>query len=308
MLLRHVLGGSQKKRACARETGVSRLEIGQTGRRALPAIGMGALAWPSFDSATWPRLAEAGIQLAAVAVGYVALRWFLLRALGMVLKRGISRVAAARPGYAARMLTLQAVCRSVISYSLGFIAVVMALQALGINVAALLAGASIVGLAVGFGAQRLVRDVITGIFILAEDQFSVGDYVTIGAHSGEVTEMGMRITRLRDDEGREIVLANGDISTVVNHSRAELSVAIDVAVPPATAPEAVAAALAAIAPAVPAEIFARPPQLEGIVTMDAARIVLRIKAATHPGQRQRAPMALRALVREAFREANLPLA
>lgn len=282
------------------------MEVGRTGGRTLPAIGIATIAWPSFDSGTWARWAEAGLQLAAVLGGYVVLRWFLLRALGMVVKRAIGRVAEARPGYAARMVTLQAVFRSVISYSLGFIALVMALQALGINVAALLAGASIVGLAVGFGAQRLVRDVITGIFILAEDQFSVGDYVTIGAHSGEVTEMGMRITRLRDDDGREIILANGDISTVVNHSRTELSVAIDVAVPPATAPESVAAALAAVA--VPGEIFAQPPRLEGIVAMDAARIVLRIKAAARPGQRQRAPMALRALVREAFRQADLPLA
>jgi small conductance mechanosensitive channel len=88
----------------------------------------------------------------------------------------------------------------------------------------------VAGLAVGFGAQKLVKDVITGFFLLLEDQYAVGDYVTIGTVTGTVEELGMRITRLRDDDGRLYILSNGDIGQVCNMSRGPLAGVLEVAI------------------------------------------------------------------------------
>ncbi|MCB9772208.1 MAG: mechanosensitive ion channel family protein [Candidatus Omnitrophica bacterium] len=106
----------------------------------------------------------------------------------------------------------------------------MALENIGFNVAPLLAGAGIVGLAFGFGGQYLIRDLINGIFILLEGHYGVNDIVKIGEYAGVVESINLRITVLRDAEGRVIIVPNGEIKTVVNltkdFSRAVLSIGI----------------------------------------------------------------------------------
>jgi len=94
----------------------------------------------------------------------------------------------------------------------------MILQAAGVNIVPLITTASVAGLAVGIGAQKLVRDWISGIFILIEDQYGVGDKVTVNAVTGLVEELGMRTTRIRDENGNLYIISNGDISQVCNHS------------------------------------------------------------------------------------------
>ena len=93
------------------------------------------------------------------------------------------------------------------------------LSELGINIAPLLAGAGVVGLAVGFGAQTLVRDIITGLFILIEDTISVGDYVTMGGHDGTVEALSIRSIRLRDPSGTVHTIPFSDVTTVINFTR-----------------------------------------------------------------------------------------
>ncbi|MDD5217058.1 MAG: mechanosensitive ion channel family protein [Candidatus Omnitrophica bacterium] len=95
----------------------------------------------------------------------------------------------------------------------------MLLQNFGIDVAPLLAGAGIVGLAFGFGGQYLIRDIINGVFILFEGQYRVNDVVQIGEHGGLVEAVNLRITKLRDLEGRVIYIPNGEIKTVVNFTK-----------------------------------------------------------------------------------------
>ena len=106
----------------------------------------------------------------------------------------------------------------------------MILEDFGVNVAPLLAGAGIVGLAFGFGGQYLIRDIINGIFILLEGQYGVNDVVKIGEYAGVVEIINLRITVLRDGEGRVIIIPNGEIKTVVNlskdYSRAVLTIGV----------------------------------------------------------------------------------
>jgi small conductance mechanosensitive channel len=105
---------------------------------------------------------------------------------------------------------------SIVTIGLG---IYMLLANFGIDVAPLLAGAGIVGLAFGFGGQYLIRDVINGVFILLEGQYRVNDVVKIGEHSGLVESINLRITQLRDQEGRVIYIPNGEIKTVVNFTK-----------------------------------------------------------------------------------------
>lgn len=139
--------------------------------------------------------------------------------------------AAQRAGDGQRRLTtLQGLLVSTMSYAVYSLACLLALFTIGISwkaLSPLLAAASVIGLAIGFGAQRLVRDVITGLFILGEGQFDVGDWVTIGGVSGRIEEMGLRVTRMRDEQGRAYVIANGDITQVFNASRGLVKLPIE---------------------------------------------------------------------------------
>ncbi len=100
-----------------------------------------------------------------------------------------------------REATLLKLLQNVLTYFIYSMAILMILSTLTINVSAVLAGAGIVGLAVGFGAQSLVKDVITGFFIIFEDQFSVGDVIRVGQFEGTVEEIGLRTTKIKSWTG-----------------------------------------------------------------------------------------------------------
>ncbi|MDG4656495.1 mechanosensitive ion channel [Ectobacillus antri] len=117
-----------------------------------------------------------------------------------------------------REATLTKLCQNIAVYIIYFIAALTALEAMGIDIKALLAGVSIVGLAVGFGAQNLVKDIVTGFFIIFEDQFSVGDLVKINDTAGTVEEVGLRITKLKAPDGEVFFFANSAITKVANYT------------------------------------------------------------------------------------------
>jgi len=119
----------------------------------------------------------------------------------------------------ARVRTLLPLLRNAFRVLLFVMVALIVLSELGINIAPLLAGAGVVGLAIGFGAQTLVKDVITGIFILAEDTVAVGDVVDLGGHSGVVEAMTLRSIRLRDYTGAVHTIPFSAVSTVMNMTR-----------------------------------------------------------------------------------------
>jgi small conductance mechanosensitive channel len=218
---------------------------------------------------------------------------------------GVARRAVARAVHAAtvragreqrRLVTLQGILGSALSYAIYFVAM-------------LLGAASIVGLAIGFGAQKLVRDVITGLFILGEGQFDVGERVVVNGVSGEVLEIGLRVTRLRDDEGRLYVIANGDISTVLNASRGAVLLAVEVVV---ARDGAVDAAIEAIRVA-SAEVLAAHGSPDGVAEvrvtgMDAGKVTLRATGRVPVGQLPQAQDALRRRLLAALDTAGVGLA
>jgi small conductance mechanosensitive channel len=118
-----------------------------------------------------------------------------------------------------RASTLAGILTSLVTVSVAFVAILMLLQELSINVVPIMTGAGIAGLAVGFGAQNLVRDVISGFFIILEDQVRVGDLARINGVAGSVEEINLRTIVLRDGDGAVQVFPNGTITALANMSK-----------------------------------------------------------------------------------------
>ncbi|MEC4892251.1 MAG: mechanosensitive ion channel family protein [Oscillatoria sp. PMC 1051.18] len=120
---------------------------------------------------------------------------------------------------ALRLVTFSRVLQGLIVYILGAIGIILALDHLDIPIAPLLAGAGIIGFAISFGSQNLIRDIINGSLILLEDQYAIGDFIDVGSASGLVEEMNLRITQLRGLNGRLSTIPNSNITTVHNVSK-----------------------------------------------------------------------------------------
>ncbi|WLR55149.1 mechanosensitive ion channel family protein [Mesobacillus subterraneus] len=168
-----------------------------------------------MDENLWFTIGESVLKIIAILiitglfirVGKIAIRNFF-----KVRTRSPLRITERREA------TLMKLLENVLTYVVYFIAIMSILAAMAIDVKAMLAGAGIVGLAVGFGAQSLVKDIITGFFIIFEDQFSVGDYVRIGQFEGTVEEIGLRTTKIKSFTGEINILPNGSIVEVTNFS------------------------------------------------------------------------------------------
>jgi small conductance mechanosensitive channel len=248
--------------------------------------------------------------LLLLAVAFLLVRAVVLRAV-----RHATETVAAREetsgnlSRASRLRTLAGLTRSVILWTLGFIFAVSALSVIGVNVAGIVGTAGVAGLAFGFGAQKLVKDVITGWFLLMEDQYAVGDYVTVNGITGIVEELAMRTTRIRDDEGKLYILSNGDIAQVCNQSRGPVAGSFEVSVAasadPKRAEEVLNTALAAQGETLG---LAQAAKVEGITQADAAKTTFRIGFRSSAGHRPNtAALQLREVARRALREADIPL-
>ncbi|WNB94058.1 mechanosensitive ion channel family protein [Bacillus sp. NEB1478] len=126
--------------------------------------------------------------------------------------------------------TLYRLLNNITSYVIYFMAFLTILDEFGVDIKAILAGAGVVGLAIGFGAQNLVRDIITGFFIIFENQFSVGDYVRIIGFEGTVEEIGLRTTKIKSWTGELHILPNSSITEVTNFSIHNSMAVVDVSI------------------------------------------------------------------------------
>ncbi|WP_328803441.1 mechanosensitive ion channel family protein [Paenibacillus silvestris] len=130
-----------------------------------------------------------------------------------------------------RTNTIGSLIHNLIAYTVNLICIMLILGQVGLNLGPLLAGAGVLGLAIGFGAQSLVKDVITGFFIIFEDQFGVGDVIQIDSFKGTVEEIGIRVTRLKSWTGEVHIIPNGNIKQVTNFSTYNSLAVVDVTIP-----------------------------------------------------------------------------
>jgi small conductance mechanosensitive channel len=182
----------------------------------------------AYDHSSSHALARAGhyaspfVTALLITVG----AWILNRVLRIVVHRVASRVVKLRPGSALanrphRVDTISSALGSFASIIIVIVALFAVLNAFGVNLAPLLAGAGLAGVILGFGAQNMLRDLISGGFMVSEDQFGVGDVVDTGVVTGTVESLTLRVTRLRDDQGVVWHVPNGSIVRVANLSRRE---------------------------------------------------------------------------------------
>jgi moderate conductance mechanosensitive channel len=189
-----------------------------------------------------------------------------------------------------RAETLVGVVVSLIRIFVWTVAGLLILGELGLNLGPFLAGASIVGVALGFGTQSLVKDFVSGFFILVEDQYGVGDVVTVTDQTGTVEEVNLRVTRLRAADGTVWFVPNGEIRKVGNAAKEWTKAVVDVLVSNKADLEAAMAAIAEEAAAMgedPAWDHAvlEPPEVLGVETMGVEGVTVRVSTKTVPTQR-----------------------
>jgi moderate conductance mechanosensitive channel len=183
-----------------------------------------------------------------------------------------------------RDATLLRLLQNVLTYIVNFITIMMILEAVSIDVKAILAGAGIVGLAIGFGAQSLVKDIITGFFIILEDQFSVGDMIKVKDFEGEVVEIGLRLTKIKSSTGKLYLIPNGNILEVTNYSILNGVAVVDITIPNTGDITLVEKVLTDMFETLPAkyEQILKTPEFLGLQTLSTSEVVLRVTAETLP--------------------------
>ncbi|MDO3681621.1 mechanosensitive ion channel family protein [Paenibacillus ehimensis] len=206
---------------------------------------------------------------------------------------------------ARRSKTIGKLVGNIITYVVNFIMILMILSQFQVNLGPVLAGAGVVGLAIGFGAQSLVKDVITGFFIIFEDQFAVGDVIQVGNYKGTVEEIGLRVTRVKSWTGEVHIIPNGTIAQVTNFSINNSLAVIDVSV---TYETDIDFAMKILEDTVKTFYdtsvdMVKEPEVLGIHMMGATEITLRITAECKPNQQFGVARKLNAEIKKAF-EAN----
>ena len=171
-----------------------------------------------------------GINALAILLG----AFIVTRAAGLAINQlqlGLTRRHAATDlEWQRRATTLSGILTSLVTVSVGFVAVLMVLRELSIDVVPILTGAGIAGLAIGFGAQNLVRDIISGFFLILEDQVRIGDLARINGIAGLVEQINLRTIVLRDGDGAVQVFPNGTITALANLSKQFAYAVVDVKV------------------------------------------------------------------------------
>jgi small-conductance mechanosensitive channel len=201
--------------------------------------------------------------------------------------------------------TLVPLLHSVCQYVLYFGAGLAMLRTFGVDATPILAGAGIIGLAVGLGAQSLVTDVVSGFFILFEAQYLVGDYVQIGHATGVVEAVGIRVTQVRDANGKLHLIPNGQIKGVVNYSKGYINAVVDVKVPAGSDLEATFRRMTEAGRRLKEkheEVLADT-EIQGIVELGTSEMTVRAVTKVQPGTHEEMQNAYRHLLKVVFDEA-----
>ncbi|MFD0687721.1 mechanosensitive ion channel family protein [Actinomadura fibrosa] len=214
---------------------------------------------------------------------------------------------------AQRAKTLGSVLRSISSIIIMGTAAFTILGSLGLNLAPILASASVIGVAVGFGAQNIVKDFLAGLFMLLEDQYGVGDIIDVGSAKGTVEAVTLRVTRMRDVNGVVWYVPNGEIKKVGNESQNWGRAVLDIPVDIHEDTEKVKDLLQAAADEMAAspdwdDLILEKPSVWGVQALAGDAIVIRVVLKTAPGKQGDVARELRERVKRAFDEAGVSVA
>ncbi|AFS79848.1 mechanosensitive ion channel [Gottschalkia acidurici 9a] len=204
--------------------------------------------------------------------------------------------------------TLAIILKSLCKYIFYFIALIPILDQFGIETKSILATAGVGGLAIGFGAQSLVKDVITGFFILFEDYFSVGDYIQTGEYEGVVEEIGIRSTRIRDFSGDLHIMPNGKIEIVTNRSRGDMRALVEVRINYEEDIDKALRVLERVAQSMSnEETIVSGPKVLGVTSLTKEGITLSMMAMTRPMEQWQVERNLRKAIKEEFQKHGISI-
>jgi len=265
--------------------------------------------------ATWligKPLTILGIVLIAVLV-----RWLATKTIDRIVKRAES---APLPGLkqthnrrAQRARSLGSLLKSITTTVIFGIAFVMVLSEVGMNVAPILASAGVLGLAIGFGAQNLVKDFLSGVMMMIEDQYGVGDAVDLGEAVGTVENVGLRVTRVRDVDGTVWYVRNGEILRVGNQSQNWARTVLDISVSYAEDLDQVREVLADVAHGLwddedYKDVIIEEPEVWGVQTLAPDGVVVRLTLKTAPMEQWNVAREMRERIKARFDHEGIEMA
>lgn len=275
----------------------------------------------SFIEQNWATWLSIGLRILLIVVIAAVIRSAVRKALTKLINR-MNTSAEAVEGTALGGLLVNAerrrqrseaigsVLRSVASFLILGTAALMVLAALKIDLAPLLASAGVAGVAIGFGARNLVTDFLSGVFMIMEDQYGVGDKIDAGVASGEVIEVGLRVTKLRGDNGEIWYVRNGEIKRIGNLSQGWATAAVDVQVKPTENLTRIREVVQQVADSMAKESpwderLWGPVEVLGLDEVLLASMTVKVAAKTMPGQQFAVERELRWRIKEAFDAAGI---
>lgn len=285
-----------------------------------------------FLAAATEWVVERPLKVALIAIGAYIVSRLARRGVRLVAKRIVDTTTSARLAgiraqgplkilseneenkrAQARADTLSSVLSSVITAVVWSVAILMMLGVFDINIGPLLAGASIAGVAIGFGSQTIVKDFMSGLFMLVEDQFGVGDVIDVGHVTGTVEAVSLRTTTIRDVSGTVWHVPNGEVSRVGNYSQLWSRALLDVEVAYETDLRFAEGVIQRVAnemwddPEWGGDELMEAPEVWGIQSLGASGIAIRLVVKTEPSVQWKVERELRLRIKEAFDEAGIEI-
>lgn len=256
--------------------------------------------WNWFtDVDMWTNVLFAGLRILFI---FIVTR-IVIRVVYGVIDKSIARRTDSRfLGNTRRFSTVGELLKNTVTVICNFIMILLVLSEFNFELGPLLASASVLGLAIGFGAQSLVKDVVTGFFIILEDQFAVGDVISTGGLKGTVEMIGLRTTKLLGSNGEMYIIPNGTIANVTNYSMSNALAVVDV---PVKIERSLEETLILIRQAMEGieernENVVAVPNILGIQSMTTAEYVVRVTANTLPNRREAAERQIQSDIKKAL--------
>ncbi|WP_445322160.1 mechanosensitive ion channel family protein [Paenibacillus sp. FSL M7-1046] len=256
--------------------------------------------WEFFtNTEMWANVLFSGLRILIIFI----LTRVIIKVVSKIIDRSMEQETRGRILVNSRRFsTVGGLLKNVVTFICNFVMIMIILAEFNFNLGPLLAGAGVVGLAVGFGAQSLVKDVITGFFIIFEDQFAVGDVIQTGTYKGTVEMIGLRTTRLLSTTGEVHIIPNGTIINVTNYSLANALAVVDV---PVKIERGLEGTLSLIGEALVgieernSNVLAYP-NILGIQSMSTSEYVIRVAANCLPNARESAERQIQSDIKQAL--------
>jgi small conductance mechanosensitive channel len=276
--------------------------------RSVPALADPA-SWAVLGTAFWLGVGTTVLHIAVILVA----AWLVMRIVGRATGRWASRFEDLPPIHPGRQraMTVGNLLVSATRYVVWPIALVTVIAEFGVNIGALIATAGVAGLALGFGAQTLVKDVISGVFLLFDDTIHVGDVITFNGQTGTVEDVGVRLIRVRRFDGEVLMIPAGELRVFGNRSIEFARVIVEIGVAYEQDVDQVVRELGRIADEWADETrdiqLDEKPEVQSVLSLGDSSVVVRVVARVVPGEQWQAERLLRHLVKRRFDERGIEI-